>query len=96
MLLYRSIGEHLGMALENARLARENLRMTVTSERQMMANEVHDSLAQTLAYMVRMAMLNDAIADRRSAQREIRRRRRPGAGRRLRHLRDLLVQFAVG
>jgi two-component system nitrate/nitrite sensor histidine kinase NarX len=49
VLLYRSIGEHLGMALENARLARENLRMTVMNERQMMANEVHDSLAQTLA-----------------------------------------------
>ncbi|MCF8149697.1 MAG: GAF domain-containing protein [Burkholderiaceae bacterium] len=63
-LLFRSIGEHLGMALENARLKRENLRIVLTSERQMMAAEVHDSLAQTLAYMkMRMAMLNDAIAD---------------------------------
>jgi two-component system nitrate/nitrite sensor histidine kinase NarX len=60
-LLYRSIGEHLGMALENARLARENLRMTVMNERQMMAAEVHDSLAQTLAYMkMRLALLLEA------------------------------------
>lgn len=63
-LLFRSIGEHLGMALENARLKRENLRIALTSERQMMAAEIHDSLAQTLAYMkMRMALLNDAIAD---------------------------------
>ncbi len=61
-LLYRSIGEHLGMALENARLARENLRMTVMNERQMMASEVHDSLAQTMAYMkMRVALLLDAL-----------------------------------
>ncbi|MCC6211295.1 MAG: GAF domain-containing protein [Burkholderiales bacterium] len=61
-LLYRSMGEHLGMALENARLARENLRITVMNERQMMAAEVHDSLAQTLAYMkMRIALLIDAL-----------------------------------
>jgi len=61
-LLYRSIGEHLGMALENARLARENLRMTVMNERQMIANEVHDSLAQTMAYMkMHVALLVEAL-----------------------------------
>ncbi len=63
-LLFRSIGEHLGMALENARLKRENLRITLMKERQMMAAEVHDSLAQTLAYMkMRMALLQDALHD---------------------------------
>lgn len=61
-LLYRSIGEHIGMALENARLAHENLRMTVMNERQMMAAEIHDSLAQTLAYMkMRTALLVDEL-----------------------------------
>ncbi|MCX7894097.1 MAG: GAF domain-containing protein [Burkholderiales bacterium] len=61
-LLYRSMGEHLGMALENARLARENLRMRVTSERQMIAAEVHDSLAQSLAYMkMRVALLLESL-----------------------------------
>lgn len=64
-LLFRSISEHLGMALENARLKRENLRITLMNERQMMAAEVHDSLAQTLAYMkMRMALLQDALHDR--------------------------------
>ena len=61
-LLCRTIGEHIGMALENARLAHENLRMTVMNERQMMAAEIHDSLAQTLAYMkMRTALLVDAL-----------------------------------
>lgn len=64
-MLFRSISEHLGMALENARLKRENLRITLMNERQMMAAEVHDSLAQTLAYMkMRMALLQDALRER--------------------------------
>jgi two-component system nitrate/nitrite sensor histidine kinase NarX len=61
-LLFRSISEHLGMALENARLTRENLRITLMNERQMMANEVHDSLAQMLAYMkMRLALLQGSM-----------------------------------
>jgi len=61
-LLFASISEHLGMALENARLARENIRATLVNERQMLANEVHDSLAQTLAYMkMRLSFLDEAI-----------------------------------
>lgn len=64
-LLFRSISEHLGMALENARLTRENLRITLMGERQMLAAEIHDSLAQTLAYMtMRVAVLKDALENR--------------------------------
>lgn len=63
-ILFRSIGEHLGMALENARLKRENLRIALMNERQMMAAEVHDSLAQTCAYMkMRVSLLQDALQD---------------------------------
>ena len=65
VLLFRSIGEQLGMALENARLKRENLRIVLTNERQMMAAEIHDSMAQTLAYMkMRMGMLTDALGEK--------------------------------
>ena len=61
-LLFCSISEHLAMAVENSRLMRENLRMTLMSERQMMANEVHDSLAQTMAYMkMRVTLLREAL-----------------------------------
>lgn len=61
-LLFCSISEHLAMAVENTRLMRENLRMTLMSERQMMANEVHDSLAQTMAYMkMRVELLRESL-----------------------------------
>lgn len=61
-LLFRSIAEHLGLALENARLLRENMRMTLMNERQLMANEVHDSLAQTMAYMnMRLTLMREAL-----------------------------------
>jgi two-component system nitrate/nitrite sensor histidine kinase NarX len=62
MPLLRATGELIGVALENARLTRENLRASLTQERQLMANEVHDSLAQGLTYMrMRMSLLRDAI-----------------------------------
>ncbi len=61
-LLFASISEHLGMALENVRLTRENLRITLMNERQTLASEIHDSLAQTLAYMkMRLDMLRQAL-----------------------------------
>jgi len=61
-LLFCTISEHLAMAVENARLMQENLRMTLMNERQMMANEVHDSLAQTMAYMkMRVELLREAL-----------------------------------
>ena len=63
--LLRAVGELVGTALDNARLAREGMRIRLTNERQLLANEVHDSLAQGLAYMrMRMTLLRDAIRDR--------------------------------
>ena len=62
LALLRATGELLGVAIENARLTRKNLRASLTQERQLMANEVHDSLAQGLTYMrMRMSLLRDAI-----------------------------------
>lgn len=62
--LFNSISEHLGMALENARLTRENMRISLINERTMLANQIHDSLAQTLAYAkMRLTVLNEAMAD---------------------------------
>ncbi len=62
--LFNSISKHLGMALENARLTRENMRISLMNERTMLANQIHDSLAQTLAYAkMRLTVLNEAMAD---------------------------------
>jgi two-component system nitrate/nitrite sensor histidine kinase NarX len=58
----RSFAELIGISLENARLARENRRMNLMAERQAIANEIHDSLAQTLVYgRMRMSMLQEAM-----------------------------------
>jgi len=97
-LLFRSIGEHLGMALENAHLKRENLRIALMNERQMMAAEVHDSLAQTLAYMkMRVALLQDALHDPCGVGGEKAGKYAADVGQAVdeayRQLRELLVQF---
>ncbi len=60
--MLRLIGQLLGLALHNARIERERLRVTVMKERQEMVNEVHDAIAQTLAYVkMRLPLLNDAM-----------------------------------
>ncbi len=47
--LFTSIGRHLGMAIDKARLDEEANRLSIMEERTRIANELHDSLAQTLA-----------------------------------------------
>lgn len=62
LTILRLIGQLLGLALHNARIERERLRITVLRERQEMVNEVHDAIAQTLAYArMRLPLLNDAM-----------------------------------
>ncbi len=52
----------LELLLDHASLARQRLQASIVAERQMLAGEVHDSLAQGLAYMrMRMPLLHDAI-----------------------------------
>ena len=65
LALLKSVGELLGMALHNARLEDENLRATLLHERQLMAAEVHDSVAQSLAFVkMRLPLLRDAMQTR--------------------------------
>ncbi len=60
--LLRSVGDLLGLALDHLRLEAEHMRVTVTQERQRMAGEVHDALAQNLAFVkLRLPLLRDAI-----------------------------------
>jgi len=67
--LLNSIGRHLGMAIEKAYLDNQAKRMSLMQERTMLAHELHDSLAQTLAslrYQVRM--LDDTLQQDDTAQ----------------------------
>ena len=44
-----NIGQHLSMAIEKSRWDEESKRVSIMQERAMLAHELHDSLAQTLA-----------------------------------------------
>jgi two-component system nitrate/nitrite sensor histidine kinase NarX len=60
--LLAAAGDLLGMALDHARLERENLRAVVADERRAMAADVHDSIGQSLAYVkMRLPLLHDAL-----------------------------------
>ena len=48
-LMLLSVGQHLGMAIERHRLDNAAKQKLIQEERNMIANELHDSLAQTLA-----------------------------------------------
>lgn len=64
LAVLESVGSVLGLALNNARLEQAHLRAAVTHERQSMAAEVHDSIAQTLAFVkLRMPLLHAAIIE---------------------------------
>jgi two-component system nitrate/nitrite sensor histidine kinase NarX len=60
--LFTSIGHHLGMAIEKANLDDEAKRLSIIKERNALAHELHDSLAQTLASLrFQVSMLDEAI-----------------------------------
>jgi len=60
--LLRPFGPVLGLALENERLARENLAARLANEREAMAADIHDALAQSLTFArMRMSLLRDAV-----------------------------------
>jgi two-component system nitrate/nitrite sensor histidine kinase NarX len=58
-----SVGRHLGLAMEKARLESEAHRVAVMEERAMIGNELHDSLAQSLIGMrLRVKLLGEHLA----------------------------------
>lgn len=62
MGLVGPVSEMLDLVLDNALLEQERLQSSLSAERQMFASEIHDSLAQGLAFMrMRMSLLQDAI-----------------------------------
>ena len=63
--LLTSIGRHLGMAIEKARLDEEAQRLSIMEERTHLAHELHDSLAQTLASLgLRVGALEESLGER--------------------------------
>ncbi len=58
-----SVGRHLGLAIEKARLEGEARRLAIMEERNIIGNELHDSLAQSLVGMrLQLKILGEALA----------------------------------
>jgi two-component system, NarL family, nitrate/nitrite sensor histidine kinase NarX len=74
--LLTSIGRHLGMAVEKARLDDDTRRLAIIEERNTIGNELHDSLAQSLVSMrLHVKLLGEMLyrKDIYNAQHEVRR-----------------------
>jgi len=62
--LITNITQHLSLAIEKERLEDESKRVSIMQERTMLAHELHDSLAQTLASLrFQVAILNKTMAE---------------------------------
>lgn len=60
--LLMPFGQLIGLALENEKLARDNLHARVVLERQHLATEIHDAVAQSLTFArMRLATLEQAL-----------------------------------
>lgn len=60
--LLETIGQHLGVAIENQRLVEREKEMAVSEERNLLAEELHDSIAQSLAFLnIQAQMLQDSL-----------------------------------
>jgi two-component system nitrate/nitrite sensor histidine kinase NarX len=58
-----SVGRHLGLAIEKARLESEARRLAILEERNLIGNELHDSLAQSLIGMrLQLKLLGESLA----------------------------------
>jgi len=73
--LFISIGRHLGLAIEKDKLDQDARRLAIMEERQTLANELHDSLAQALVGIrLRVKMLGESLhrRDWRASANEVR------------------------
>ena len=72
--LFDNVGKHLGMAVAKARLDEESRKLSLMRERNSLAHELHDSLAQTLAglgFQVRMLAETLGNGEAPAAQHEV-------------------------
>jgi two-component system nitrate/nitrite sensor histidine kinase NarX len=60
--MLETLGQHLGIAIENQRLLAREREMAVSEERNLLAQELHDSIAQSLAFLnLQAQMLEGAL-----------------------------------
>ena len=92
-----SVGRHLGLAIEKARLETDARRLAIMEERNIIGNELHDSLAQSLIGMrLQIKMLGESLyrKDLGAAQYEVSALRRAMTQANA-DLRDLLTNYRL-
>jgi two-component system nitrate/nitrite sensor histidine kinase NarX len=61
--LFESLGQNLGVAIESLRLVSRERELAIAEERNLLAQELHDSIAQSLAFLnLQTQMLRKALA----------------------------------
>ena len=62
--MLESLGQHLGAAIESLRLVSRDRELAIAEERNLLAQELHDSIAQALAFLnLQTQMLRKALAE---------------------------------
>ena len=94
-LMLESLGKHLGVAIENQRLVAREMEMAVSEERNLLAQELHDSIGQSLAFLnLQAQMVGDALKKSElSEARDGLDRMREGVQESYDDVRELLVHF---
>lgn len=93
--LLETLGQHLGAAIENQRLASRARELAVFEERSLLARELHDSIAQSLAFLnIQVQMLEDSLSrDARGEVAEVLGSIREGVQESYDDVRELLMHF---
>ena len=92
--LLTSIGKHLGMAIEKARLDNESKQLDILEERNQLAHELHDSLAQSLASIrFQVRTLEDSLRNGAMDANLEMERLKGGIDESYREVRDLIAHF---
>jgi two-component system nitrate/nitrite sensor histidine kinase NarX len=95
--LLEAVGRHMAVAIENRRLAIRETDMAVSEERNLLAQELHDSIAQSLAFLnIQAQMLQGSLQSGKTAnaQEELA-RMREGIQESYDNVRELLVHFRI-
>jgi two-component system nitrate/nitrite sensor histidine kinase NarX len=93
--MLETLGDNLGVAIENQRLISRVREMAASEERTLLAQELHDSIAQSLAFLnIEAQMLEDALREANAGEaREILAQIRLGIKSSYDDVRELLVHF---
>lgn len=66
--LLEAVGLHLGIAIENYRLVSKERELAISEERNLLAQELHDNIAQSLAFLnIQAQLLDEDLTNQNSA-----------------------------